>query len=42
MEAMGTPRYKALVASLQDKAMMVVGGKIGNDRLATVEIAKVL
>lgn len=42
MEAMRTPRYKALVASLQDKAMMVVGGKIGNDRLATVEIAKVL
>ena len=42
MEAMTTPRYKALVASLQDKAMIVAGGKIGNDRLATVEIAKVL
>ena len=42
MESMTTPQYKALVASLQDKVMMVVGGKIGNDRLATVEIAKVL
>ena len=42
MDAMTTPRYRALVASLHDNTMMVVGGgKWPWPRLDTVEIAKV-